>query len=51
MNRTEMPYASMSAFLVPLEIISFDWNAAFHYGQIAVFLEENGMIMDEWICL
>ena len=51
MNRTEMPYASRNAFLAPLGIISFDWNAAFHYGQIAAFLEENGMIIGERRCL
>jgi len=42
---------ALSAFLAPLEIISFDWNAAFHYGQIRAFFEENGMIIGEWICL
>ena len=51
MNRIEMPYASMSALLAPLGIISFDWNAAYHYGQIRAFLEENGMIIGERIYL
>ncbi len=33
---------ALSGFLVPLEILAFDDDAAFHYGEIRAHLEKKG---------
>ena len=36
---------ALDAFLAPLEILSFDGEAAYHYGQIRAFLEKEGKLI------
>lgn len=42
-SRPEQNRDALSAFLVPLEVVSFDQAAAFHYGEIRAFLERKGI--------
>ena len=42
-SRPEQNRDALSAFLAPLEILSFDERAALHYGEVRAYLERNGI--------
>ncbi|GAB4224441.1 MAG: type II toxin-antitoxin system VapC family toxin [Gammaproteobacteria bacterium] len=41
-QHTKKNRAALDAFILPLEIVSFDENAAYHYGLIRARLEKKG---------
>ena len=42
-SQVERNQAALDKFLMPLEILPYDENAARHYGAIRAFLESKGM--------
>ena len=42
-SQVERNQAALDKFLMPLEILAYDENAARHYGAIRAFLESKGM--------
>jgi len=37
--------AALNEFILPLEIVDFDYNAANHYGEIRAYLEAKGKLI------
>jgi len=44
-SRPDRNRNALSAFLAPMEILSFDHLAAFHYGEIRTYLEKKGIVI------
>ena len=47
-QRIEQNSIALAEFVVPLDIVSFDENAALHLGKIRAFLEKKGTPIGEY---